>query len=82
MKNDILPAGEIPFVKEAYHIAMAELAERHAEARENARLREAVVNAIMDLVAAGQQDPSALARYAVARSHYVPVTLSSRVSRR
>ena len=68
--NDVMTDGEISFVKKAFNIAMSELAERHPDAFENARLKDTVVSAIMDLVASGQRDPGELARYAVSRCHY------------
>ena len=72
MKQDAFEADEKTCVNEAFNIAMTELAERHPAAKQNARLMEGVVTAIVDLVSAGQRDPHELARYAVSRSHYIP----------
>ena len=72
MKQGTFEADEVTCLREAFNIAISEIAERHPEAKQNARLMEGVVSAIADLVSAGQRDPHELAKYAVSRSHYIP----------
>ena len=53
---------------EAFDLAVQELAVKHPDLVSSGDLHETLVLAIVDLAAAGQTDPVALARYAVHRA--------------
>jgi hypothetical protein len=60
-----------PFQAEAYSLALAELARACPLAAKHAAVIDAVMAGVLDLTAAGQTDPEALARYAASRGRSV-----------